>query len=291
MRARPRPASRLRDARRSLLLPAAMAALASASPQARALVIRADVADDAYRAAAEAFPALVDLPGEGHGVLIARRWAVSAAHPTLGYPLDHVVIRGVRRAVKRVVVHPAFHAVPAGAQSGDAAPMMAALAGMDDIALIELSGPVDDAAPVALHRRDDELGRVVTLFGKGATGDGRSGQSAGSAHRGALRRAENTITRADGRWLDYRFDCAAGARPLEGVMGDGDSGGPVLLRIDGDWKLAGLASWKHWQGDLAAFRAGVCGQVFSNVRISHYAEWIDGVIRAAAPPPSETHRD
>ena len=37
-----------------------------------AIVIRGDVPDSEYRVSATAFPALAYLPGEGHGVLIAR---------------------------------------------------------------------------------------------------------------------------------------------------------------------------------------------------------------------------
>src|SRR6185436_3755120 len=80
----------------------------------------------------------------------------------------------------------------------------------------------------------------------------------------------------------YRFDSGVGALPLEGVSGDGDSGGPVLIEVDGTWRLAGLTSWKFLEGefDLASFRPGRYGQVSKNVRISHYAEWIDAVISA-----------
>jgi secreted trypsin-like serine protease len=85
----------------------------------------------------------------------------------------------------------------------------------------------------------------------------------------------------DGKWLSYRFDSGSKAHPLEGMLGDGDSGGPVLIQANGSWKLAGLAAWKAWQGDLANFRAGIYGQVSYQVRVSHYAEWIDGVIAAA----------
>jgi hypothetical protein len=45
-----------------------------------AVIIRGDVEDAKYRVPASAFPALVDMPGEGHGVLIAPQWVVTAAH-------------------------------------------------------------------------------------------------------------------------------------------------------------------------------------------------------------------
>lgn len=45
------------------------------------VVIRHDVNDSRYRVPASAFPALTDLPSEGHGVLIAPQWIVRA-NPT-----------------------------------------------------------------------------------------------------------------------------------------------------------------------------------------------------------------
>lgn len=245
---------------------------------ARAVVVRAGVADSQYVVADNSLPALADLPCEGQGVLIAKRWVLTAAHATVGYKLDHVTIGGTIRPVEEVIRFPGFKKLEAIDMSGDAAPLMAELKSKDDIALIRLSAPVEDIAPMPLYRQPDEQGKLVEIYGKGATGNGRSGQYPGSTHRGLLRRAYNVVTAANGRWLDYAFDCAPGALPLEGVMGDGDSGGPVLIQADGKWKLAGLASWKHWHGSLATFQEGVCGQTFSNVRVSHYLDWIHRVI-------------
>ncbi|CAM4134311.1 Trypsin-like serine protease [Stenotrophomonas indicatrix] len=47
---------------------------------AGAIVIRDDVDDGRYRIERSDFPALADMPGEGHGVLIAPRWVLTAAH-------------------------------------------------------------------------------------------------------------------------------------------------------------------------------------------------------------------
>ena len=49
---------------------------------ATAIVIKPDVPDYKYLIPGDAFPALVDLPGEGQGVLIAPSWGVGAAHAT-----------------------------------------------------------------------------------------------------------------------------------------------------------------------------------------------------------------
>lgn len=57
-----------------------MLALLVLSFSASAIVIRDDVDDSKYRVPASEFAALVDMLGEGHGVLIAPQWVITAAH-------------------------------------------------------------------------------------------------------------------------------------------------------------------------------------------------------------------
>ncbi|ANB16384.1 S1 family peptidase [Dokdonella koreensis] len=255
---------------------------------ASAVVIRHDVEDAKYRIPASVFPALADLPGEGQGVLIAPHWVVTAAHAVPSQGLDDVTIGGVARKVERVVAHPGYKRLPEalGKQavaSGDASEVMAFLANVDDIALVRLAAPVADVAPVVLYRQSDEIGRTVTLIGKGATGTGIEGQGLHAYHRTELRRAFNVVTGADVRWLSYTFDAPPAGLPLEGITGSGDSGGPVLVDADGGQQLAGLASWnKYAQSSVRPFHAGLYGQVVYSVRISRYAGWIDGVMSAGS---------
>ena len=62
---------------------------------AGAVVIRHDVEDSQYRVAATAFLALADVPMEGHGVLIAPQWVVTAAHAVAWQTsVDVVVLNG-----------------------------------------------------------------------------------------------------------------------------------------------------------------------------------------------------
>jgi len=262
-----------------------------------AVVVRSDVPDSKYLIPESAFPALVDLPGEGQGTLIAPRWIVTAAHATQGYMLMRVQIRGKWRDVEHVFLYPGFKNEYASFKKSAQYPtaknwpaLKVRLRSMHDIALIELAKPVNDVEPVPLYVRSDEQGKVAEIIGKGATGNGKVGEYPHSPHRGKLRRAYNRIVRAHARWLDYRFDCGSKALPLEGVLGDGDSGGPLLIRAGSQWNLAGIADWKHWPEGDVRFLAGVCGQVFSNSRISYYAEWIDDVI-ARNPTASDQDLD
>jgi len=258
--------------------------LLAASSAASAVVIRHDVDDSEYRIPASEFPALADMPGEGHGVLVAPQWVITAAHtiPAHANPLS-VTINGIARDIDRIVVHPGYRTVPQtlidqAMASGEAMLIVVFLASSDDIALIKLSHPVTDVAPVELYDGDNEAGQIARIIGKGATGTAAAGHHPNGPNRTGLRRAFNAITSAYDRWLCYVFDEPPQALPLEGVLGNGDSGGPVLLQAGDRWLLAGLGSWKVVQGDVRTARPGRYGQTTCNVRVSHYLEWIGGVM-------------
>ena len=258
--------------------------LFAVSSSASAIVIRHDVEDSKYRIPASEFPALVDLPGEGHGVLIAAQWVVTAAHTLPAHSeLKQVVINGISRDVERVVMHSGYRTLPQelidqAMASGEAMLIVVFLAASDDIALVKLTQPVMDVTPVAIYKDSDEPGQIVKMVGKGATGTGTTGHESRGPNRTELRRAFNKITSAYDRWFCYVFDEPPSALPLEGVTGNGDSGGPVLVQIEDQWLLAGLASWKVVQGNVMTARPGRYGQTTCNVRMSHYVEWIESVI-------------
>jgi chymotrypsin len=249
-----------------------------------AIVIRDDVDDAKYRVAATEFPALVDLPGEGHGVLIAPQWVVTAAHAvTWQSHIKRVTINGSAREVERLVLHPGYKKPPQplldrAIATWDWTLFRALLATSDDIALIQLAAPVTDVSPAVIYKSDREFDQMVKIIGKGATGNGVTGYDFSGSHRTELRRAHNKITSAHDRWICYRFDAPSEALPLEGGSGSGDSGGPVLVQYEKDWLVAGLTSWADPQS--ANRTPGRYGQFTCNVRLSHYQGWIEGVMNA-----------
>jgi chymotrypsin len=256
--------------------------LLAVSTSANAIVIRHDVKDSNYRVQAPEFPALVDMPGEGHGVLIAPQWVITAAHAiTWQNEITQVDINGVPRDVDRIVIHPGYKSPPkemlaTALATWDWTLFRVFLASSDDIALIRLAEPVTDVSSVELSKSGDEVGQIVKIIGKGATGDGVNGYQFSDSHRTELRRAYNKVTSANGRWFCYIFDEPSNALPLEGGAGSGDSGGPILMMAKNKWLLAGLTSWVDAQSTIRT--PGRYGQISCNVRLSHYDTWIESVI-------------
>jgi hypothetical protein len=277
--------------------------LLAISTAAGAVVTRADVDETKYRAQASEYPALVDMPDEGHGVLIAPRWVVTAAHaapmPMEGMETD-VSIGGVRRKVKRVVTYPGYRKLPnelvnEALATGDLSKLSAFLAASNDIALVELASPVTDVTPAPLYRGDQEIGKTAELVGKGATGNGATGQDRQSKHRSILRHAYNVIVGADDRYIWYRFDPPPSTLPLEGMTGSGDSGGPLFIGEGNSRQLVGLASWGRYPRDhpfwktwntRRPFIEGLYGEIVYAVRVSRYLSWMESVMSGAGESDS-----
>lgn len=270
----PVPSAGRRPARPAPWLPpAAVAALAAvAAPDARAIVIRHDVAPARYEARESDFPAVFRLGREAGkacaATVVHRRWALTAAHCVdetgMGAALAAggtfaVRIAGRERRIVRAERHP-DHGRPGGAAV--------------DLALLRLERPSATPRPVPLAAGGDGAGTVLTLLGWGFFGLGTVGRQYGD---GRLRRAENRVEAAGPR-LRLRFDDPreAGDRalPLEGTISLGDSGGPALAGAPGARRLAGVAVGQLSGADYAEETQGRYGAVAVYERISRHLDWI-----------------
>jgi hypothetical protein len=213
------------------------------------VLLRHDRPDTACLVDEAAWPAVVTFfDGDGAGTLVADRWILTAAHTADNIPAEHRVGVGGRRLAIAEIVRP-----PDGV----------------DLALLRLAEPAS-VAPLTIHERRDEIGAVVLLLGRGDFGNGRDGVLGAD---GRLRCVTNRIDDADERWLRFRFDRPPDCTALEGVGGEGDSGGPALIRTGEQLTVAGVSSWQDHDGPLGAY-----GCVEHYARVATHVSWIRAVI-------------
>jgi hypothetical protein len=203
---------------------------------------------------------------------------VTLASAVANKDIHEVTIAGKARPIARVVLHPGYKPTPREYYSGDATPLLLFERDLDDIAMIELKDSISDVPPALLYRGEDERNEVVQIVGKGATGNGLIGQYSTSMHRGDLHRAYTRVETADGHWIKLRFETKRESQPLEGMPGNGDEGGPVLMKEHGTLTLIGLMWRLYAVGNLANYRYFVYEDETYEVRISHYAPWMDSVM-------------
>lgn len=233
-----------------------------------AIVIRHDVDKEKYLASWEDFPPLAQFYVDGaHGILISPKWIVTAAHTTFCTPPGAtILVAGEKVQVKRRFTHP------------DHRPGVS-----HDIALIELESPVTRVKPAKLYKSTDETGKVVTFIGAGGTGTGIAGQTIdNAANNGVLRKAYNTVQRADGALLQFVFHQGGEALPLEGIGGGGDSGGPAYIQQEGEFWVLGVSS----RGEFGS-TIGKYGNREYYSRVSYFTDWIDRVMNGTEQERSD----
>jgi tetratricopeptide (TPR) repeat protein len=218
---------------------------------------------------------VIDMPGDGHGVLIGSRWVVTAAHTTSLYDRGETLrIGNIDYQIDKVVIHPGDTSAPSHLNKGDAKPLIDFLKRDKDIALLKLTSDVIGVEPIQLYRGANEQGKIVTGYGKGATGNGLTGAQMETKGSGVMNQFNNVINKVSDHWLFYQFDNSSNALPLEGMSGSGDSGGPGIIVENNIPYLAGLLSWHTYEGDMSNYKAALYGQSGAMVRISGYKDWI-----------------
>lgn len=240
----------------------------------RAVVKRHDIPPENY--VVENRPEyLIDMPHEGHGVLIDSQWILTVAHTIFyDYVGKKLRIKAKYYEIESVHIHPEYIVPNEKLLKGDLAPLMKFLKSRSDIALIKLTSKVGDVAPIKIYKGFKEKAKTITVYGKGAMGNGLNGEDLDTKSLGIMNRFQNVVESAESKWLTFTFDKPSNALPLEGMHGSGDSGGASIIFQEGVAYLVGLSSWQMAYGDLSKFRGGLYGTTAYQVRVSHYQYWI-----------------
>jgi len=210
----------------------AWAAACSAIPAA-ALVIRPDRDDSEYIELASRYASAIPLgTSAGEGVLLDRRWILTAAHraKALRDPSARRLHLG-RDAydVVEVYLHPGWKG---GAEN--------------DIALVRLGSDVKGVQPTPIYRAEDEGGKAVVIAGHGG---------------GKKRAAINTVDRVTPLTLGLHVKPLDDASDLQGQATAAETGAPAFIESHGEILVAGILhgvadSWET-HARVSAFAAWI----------------------------------
>jgi hypothetical protein len=225
----------------TLLVTCGVLFLAFGNP-AKGITIRDDRSDSQYTALADSSYAYGGLiithhaSGNwlGSGSLISPSWVLTAGHVASGDSTITFDTTAGDVGVDRQIAYPTY---------GSGGP---------DIGLLHLSTPITTIQPVKLYSLaygvDDH--RDAVIVGAGNTGTGTSGQYPS----GGTRRAAQTYVIANASDWGWGSDMIltqfrspeGGAANLEGGGAQGDSGGGLILSVNGQSALAGEMSLAWW---------------------------------------------
>ncbi len=229
---------------------------------ALAVVVRHDRDLERTLELGQSYP-YVGAAGGGSGTLVAPRWVLTAAHVVENFsPFDFGVRFGDREVrVVRTFIHPGEEETPWDRRT-------------HDIALLYLEQAID-IPPARLYSGDAELGKTGTIVGVGFFGTAETGPTQRDGRRRAV---TNRILDMEEFWLKVIFSRPPGGTDLEGVEAPGDSGGPLLIEVEGTTYVAGVGSYAEFfdaEGD-----EGTYGVLDFYSRVAAYTNWIESILKA-----------
>ncbi|WP_035844801.1 S1 family peptidase [Kitasatospora azatica] len=210
-----------------LAAPSAIAS-ANAGPSAGPHIVGGGSASQSY-----SFMVSLQLGGQHYcgASLISANWAVTAAHCVEGHTADEYTVRvgsadraagGETGNVSRIVAHPDYNTT-------------------NDIALIQLAQPVR-AIPIAIAD-SAEVGSATRLLGWGQ----ETPQPGGDNGPDQLKELDTALVGAGcGNGYDPGTElCVNSPQGPDGSNQGacyGDSGGPAITQVNGEWRLIGATS-------------------------------------------------
>jgi hypothetical protein len=201
-------------------------------------------------AAAQATPWLVSLV-KGHavcgGALIAPDRVLTAAHCVQNTDPAQVSVRiggGNLQASRTVAWKGAFfptnyREIPAPADPDD--PALSAT--VNDVAVIVLTHPVSDIAPLALAGTPPADGEAAVTVGRGATGADDDRNIARVATQLVLNSSACTAMYTTMLLDPARHVCTQDDTPTHSHACAGDSGSPVMVTRNGTFQAVGVVTW------------------------------------------------
>jgi hypothetical protein len=264
--------------------------IAFTTSAAHAIIIRHNVDPAIYGSQGVHYPSVMTFlwPAEEgtaeaaslSATLLSHDWAVTAAHGT-----DEFQQKALRIEVGGVLYQDVAFDIWASH------PCFDDTASPHDLGLVHFPNPPWPALEryPSLYNREDELGKVVVFVGRGASGTGAEG-SDGEPLGAPFRNATNTIDHVSEDVLRFTFNAPneEEVSPLEGISGDGDSGGPAFmcaeLSLDplgriacsGRVSLLGVSAYQAPPPGTSA--AGVYGVTEHYTRISTHRSWLTQVM-------------
>lgn len=226
----------------------------------QAIVIHHEKNDKDYQALGKQYQNTIAMTGNCMATVVDPYWLVTAAHcanPSTKMPVQITHLRK-SYAVEAIHAHPSF------GRSQD-----------HDLALLQLRWPLENAKPVKLYKRNDELNKLLTIVGNGMYGNGLTGEN---NFDNKLRAATNTTSSVDDVWLTFIFDEGKNATPLEGVSGTRDSGGPAFISNNKELYLAGVSCCQEPSIIKGKEVQGGYGANEYYTRISTHIQWIEETI-------------